>query len=432
MNFILADYIRDPLYRLAIWIILLQLLFIVGATLIAIFIRWIKPQIEAKLQREEKIARETLLELLSEEDDELEETKAIDLFHNLSIRSLITAFEQVVTRLGEIEQRRLRGSAIALGIENHAIKLCHSWWWWRRLEGALLLRSVGASTSEDYLVKMLNDKNPSVSFYSAWALARVSPVRGLHELISYIEREGGYLDTEDDKKKVKEEHDSIRLAFSQQVTLLKELQLEYLEAKELADLFERLSNPLKPVLIEALIQSGRGLALPIVRQGITADDIEVRIASFKAAATSKLSLTEAEVKLGLKDQIWPVRAQAVKVAAALRMINLIPNLCHCLSDGQWWVRHNSAQALVQLGAAGVEALSYVSQYSTDRFARDMAKLVLSDAIMGADPNILSTLDKQSTPSERLLAEESVILNPDANTGLHTAELSALSLSPYQK
>ena len=423
MYLLLSEYIRDPLYRLAIWIIVLQLLFIVGAACIAFAIQWLKPQIDAKREKEEQLARQTLLDLLYQSQEQLDKDVVLQLFNNLSIRSIITAFEQVVTRLGEIEQRRLRGSIIALGIESYAIKLCHSWWWWRRLEGVLLLRSVGAATSEEQLVYMLNDKKPNVAFYAAWALARVSPIRGLKELITYIEKANADMDSNDDTH--------IHLAFSQQVTLLKELQLEYLEHEELERLFEQVSTKLKPVLIEAIIQSGQGSALPIIRKGIHSQDVEVRIASFKAAVTSKLSLSEEEVRIGLTDPIWVVRAQAVKIVGALKMLNLIPLLCQCLADNQWWVRQNSAQALLQLGSSGAEALSYVAQFGEDRFARDISRLVLSDAIMSADSNIRSALDTQPLsplPESLLPGENSLVLDPNKSPSLLTAELTALSMN----
>ena len=424
MDFSLSTFIRDPLYRLATWIIILQLLLICGAACVAVMVRWIKPKLEAKRHRGESIARGVLLNFLSHREQVLEENEALELFDEVSIRAVITAFEQVVTRIGEVEQRRLRSSLIALGIETHALNLTRSWWWWRRLEGALLLRSVGAETSEVRLVEMLSDPHPSVSFYAAWALARVSPITGLRELIPYIETEGVQQLKKSSLKRVME----VRLSFSQQVTLLKELQLELLPERELEDLFERLSPTLKPVMIEALIQSGRGSALSIVRLGISSSDGEVRISSFKAAAISKLSLDEHEIKQGLIDPLWPVRAQAVKVVAARKLINLVPELCQCLTDEQWWVRHNSAQALVHLGSSGVEALSYVSSFSTDRFARDMSRLVLSEAIMTSDHEVMGALDTQRLsplPHVKSGDNESTRFDPASRSSLLTAELTAI-------
>ena len=67
------------------------------------------------------------------------------------------------------------------------------------------------------------------------------------------------------------------------------------------------SARLKPVMIEAVIESRHTLALPLVRDAIQNVEAEVRIAAF-AAATSRLGLTESELILD-EDEVWPVRAK---------------------------------------------------------------------------------------------------------------------------
>ena len=431
MDTLIFPYIRDPLYRFATWIIILQFGFIMSAALVAALIRWFKPRWSQKRQREESVARQAILNLLSNRGVNEEEATTRELFEAVSMRSIINAFEQLVTRVSEIEQRRLRSSLIALGIETYALSLTKSWLWWRRLEGVLLLRSVGTETSEDTLVELLIDQHPSVSFYAAWALSRVSPIRGLEELIPYIETETAHTPETFSFNKMKNRRDQLYLSFSQQVTLLKELQLEFLSAEELELIFERLSDSLKPVMIEALIQSGRGRALSIVRLGINSTNDEVRIASYKAAVTSKLSLSDEELSRGLTDPVWPVRAQAVKAVGALRALNLIPQVSRCLADEQWWVRSNSAYTLVQLGATGVEALSYASQFNSDRFARDISRLVLSEAIMASNPAAMSALDTQPIsplPQKSPRVQRLNYLQGDGRSVLLTTELTAITQS----
>ncbi len=422
MSLDLSLYIRDPLYRLAVWIIVAQFFFIAGAALIAGVIRWIKPKWDARREQEQSKARQSILKLLNADlDPKIEAEDAQRLLEEASLRSVINAFEQVVTRLGEVEQRQLRASSIALSIEKHALRLAKSWWWWRRFEGVLLLRSVGTESSEELLVRLLRDPHPTVSFYAAWALARVSPIRGLDELVHYIDIKGAYQT---------ETRSQLKLSFSQQVTLLKELKLQHLTQEELETLFDQLSPTLKPVMIEALIQSGRGQAIPMVRRGIHSSDMEVRVASYKAAATSRLSLTEAELKKGLKDPFWPVRAQAAKAVGVLRAINLVPHLCECLADSQWWVRNNSAHSLVQLGESGIEALSYISQFGEDRFARDIARLVLNEAIMSQDRTVMNALNSQPVRvlPKRSSTGEATVLKQERSSALLTTEITALGIN----
>ena len=409
MDTLLASYIHDPLYRLATWVIIIQILLIILAIVITIGLRWIRPQLIERKTRGEQHARDVILKILSAPQEDPDDRELLVLFEQVSIRSLISAYEQLVTRLGQVEKRALRGSMIALKIEIYALRLTHSFFSWRRLEGALLLRSVGASSAEERLIHLLGDSNANVAFYAAWALVRVSPKRGQHYILNYLDEEQG-------------------LSFSQRVHLMRELHLELLALPDLISLFKSLSNRLKSVIVEAIILSRHAVALPVVREAISAEDVEVRISAYKAAATSRLGLTEVELRQGIQDEAWPVRAQAVKAAGASKAINLIPILCGCLSDQEWWVRQNSARVLLQLGASGVEALSYVAHFGEDRFARDTARLMLSESNMYQSSMVMLSLDTQPMtprPAEKISAQASHILNPHLPHALLTAEITKL-------
>ena len=409
MDTLLASYIHDPLYRLATWVIIIQLLLIGLAIAITIFLRWVRPRLEERRGRGERHARNVILKILSAPQEDPDDRELLALFEEVSIRSLISAYEQLVTRLGQVEKRALRGSMIALKIEIYALKLTYSIFSWRRLEGALLLRSVGAASAEERLIQLLGDSNSNVAFYAAWALVRVSPKRGQHYIITYLDEEHG-------------------LSVSQRVHLMRELHLELLDFAELKPLFMSLSNRLKSVMVEAIILSRHSVALPVVREALNAEDVEVRISAYKAAAMSRLGLTENELRRGIQDEAWPVRAQAVKAVGASKSINLIPMLCGCLSDKEWWVRQNSARVLVQLGASGIEALSYVAHFGEDRFARDTARLMLSESNMYQSSKVMLSLDTQPMaprPADEISAQASHIINPHLPHALLTAEITKL-------
>jgi hypothetical protein len=209
---------------------------------------------------------------------------------------------------------------------------------------------------------------------------------------------------------------------------MRELHLELLDFTELKPLFMSLSNRLKSVMVEAIILSRHSVALPVVREALNAEDVEVRISAYKAAAISRLGLTENELRRGIQDEAWPVRAQAVKAVGASKSINLIPMLCGCLSDKEWWVRQNSARVLVQLGASGIEALSYVAHFGEDRFARDTARLMLSESNMYQSSKVMLSLDTQPMaprPADEISAQASHIINPHLPHALLTAEITKL-------
>lgn len=78
----------------------------------------------------------------------------------------------------------------------------------------------------------------------------------------------------------------------------------------------------------------------------------------------------------LSDSNWVIRAQAAKTLGDIKDERSIGALSEALTDSEWWVRHNAAQALVNLGNEGQSRLRYVASYSKDKFARDIATLVL--------------------------------------------------------
>jgi hypothetical protein len=49
-----------------------------------------------------------------------------------------------------------------------------------------------------------------------------------------------------------------------------------------------------------------------------------------------------------------------------------------LADPAWWVRHNAAQALYDIGERGIALLHAASDHHADRFARDISRQVLEE------------------------------------------------------
>ena len=111
------------------------------------------------------------------------------------------------------------------------------------------------------------------------------------------------------------------------------------------------------------------------------------------------------------------------------MHNLIPLLAQSLADQNWWVRQNTAWALTQLGEAGLEALGHVAHLSEDHFARDTARLALSEALMKSetDPGVyIDTL--HLTPAiPQTDGLSAVLLDPNHAHHLNTQELSSINL-----
>jgi len=70
---------------------------------------------------------------------------------------------------------------------------------------------------------------------------------------------------------------------------------------------------------------------------------------------------------------WEIRAQAARALGVLGGPSAIPSLLSLMADQVYEVRRNAAQGLIDLGHAGISAMTWLAEDATaDRFARDIA------------------------------------------------------------
>ncbi|GEM49889.1 HEAT repeat domain-containing protein [Deinococcus cellulosilyticus] len=103
-------------------------------------------------------------------------------------------------------------------------------------------------------------------------------------------------------------------------------------------------------------------------------DPDVRASSLKVLALrGVLPGVGSETVMGMvTDPVWFVRAQAVRASASLQDRRVLQVLYDGLADASWWVRHNSAVALMQRGPDGLHTLQNAQLHHHDPYARDMA------------------------------------------------------------
>ncbi|GGJ27456.1 HEAT repeat domain-containing protein [Deinococcus roseus] len=108
---------------------------------------------------------------------------------------------------------------------------------------------------------------------------------------------------------------------------------------------------------------------------------DIRASSLKVLSSMHQVPQEAvkDVYRLLDDPVWFVRAQAALACGLLKVPQVTTKLYDSLADEAWWVRHNSAQALSELGAEGQRALETAVLQHPDRYARDMASQYLQAA-----------------------------------------------------
>lgn len=109
-------------------------------------------------------------------------------------------------------------------------------------------------------------------------------------------------------------------------------------------------------------------------------DKEIRIAV--ARALGKLLIPESyDILLKFSaDKEWEVQAQAVKSLGKLKNLEALDTLSESLCSSNWHVRYNAGHSLAKLGAPGIRRLKKISKESIDRFASDMATMVLDNII----------------------------------------------------
>lgn len=123
---------------------------------------------------------------------------------------------------------------------------------------------------------------------------------------------------------------------------------------------DSLNNPDNAIRILSLHLLGElkdNQSIPnIVEKANLSENLEVRIAAYKALGTiADKSALDCLIQ-GLKDSAWQVRAQAARGLGLIGNEKAIEFLEHAMNDTKWWVRRNSAEALTKLGKKGEQVL----------------------------------------------------------------------------
>ena len=81
------------------------------------------------------------------------------------------------------------------------------------------------------------------------------------------------------------------------------------------------------------------------------------------------------------DPSWEVQAQALRSLGSLQDWQTVPILVKALFSPHWHVRYNAGYGLAAFGLVGILQLQEVSRQKEDRYAADMAAMVLDTVIL---------------------------------------------------
>jgi len=146
-----------------------------------------------------------------------------------------------------------------------------------------------------------------------------------------------------------------------------------------------LRKPLPPDKLALLIEMAGRLLLrdlyPDVVRFAGHPDKELRIRAARALGRL-LVASSSRTLCGLAaDREWEVQAQAIRSLGNLQDWRTVPILTKALFSPSWHVRYNAGYALAAFGLVGVLELQEISRQTADRYAADMATMVLDTVIL---------------------------------------------------
>lgn len=134
--------------------------------------------------------------------------------------------------------------------------------------------------------------------------------------------------------------------------------------------------PLRIAALVALSHLKDDAVLKTLLQLTSHDNQNLRAQAFVALARMEDPRAACVVEAGLKDPAWMVRLQSAVLAGKLKLAERIPELVTLLNDPEWWVRLRAAEALRDLGEAGMAALQEIR--ATPQEAGTIAGLILDE------------------------------------------------------
>ena len=276
---------------------------------------------------------------------------------------------EISEKLDQTAQKKLNILIATLPLEKRALSELTSKRWEKRLHAAERLGYIAEDSALPQLMMALRDPAISVRYAAARSLVRL----GCHDAVVPIIQ-------------------SLDLPGEISQRRIIEILIGLREAS-IEPILGILKNPSSPhsflsiaSRLAGMLKNGR--CLPYLQKLLRHEDPNVRLNSVRALASigDHISI-EPISKLG-EDPSWEVRNSVMHALGKLGAQDQIPVLLQGLSDQEWWVRYNAAQALYHLGDEGIKALQNSVEHHVDGYGREMSAQILQkhgiwDVSMGA-------------------------------------------------
>lgn len=227
-----------------------------------------------------------------------------------------------------------------------------------RLLGVLVSGHLRDVSAWDTIMQMTAAPDSATSLQALWALVQIDADKAMRDLMPVVLRRGDW-------------------ALSQVANILQDVQDTC--ARYLSDALMQLDTG---SLVRALqLAEAVRVAIPVAQLAtlLHGDNAELIIAALRLTQDPVLL---DDVRRLLAHPDWRVRVQASKALGRIGDRSDIARLRSMLGDTQWWVRYRAAQALLALPFLQAGEMDALVTATTDRFAADMLKHVLSERAAG--------------------------------------------------
>ena len=273
--------------------------------------------------------------------------------------SAVDAFETVVINIKGTKKERMQDAVKELGLLGYIKRGVKNVPPWRRMKACHTIGILGSDLDAPLLMEKLNDSNPKVVSSAIIALGELRNKNTIGALLDLYNR----------------------CTLSQ----------TWLIAAILPFFGHQVYEYIKPILLQQELQPSRLILLVRVLSEFKltdslevlqkmykeSDSLDLRISSLLAIGKINDLFAVKTIIDALSDSDWQVRAVACNLIGEMAIKGASDRLVSLLTDESWYVRKNSAAALVRLGKIGIMGL-FMALNSDDRYARDMVVQTLQE------------------------------------------------------
>jgi hypothetical protein len=227
--------------------------------------------------------------------------------------------------------------------------------WHQRFDATLCYAYGFEPKDENNLIKLLNDPSVLIAINAAEIIIKFNHPRLINEMISI---------------------------FSKGRRLQQSLTIESISKKNSnisPIIFERLQNEqdlyTKVFCYRLLSKFTQPTITPCIKADLTYDSVDLKIAILAYLRNCEDSRKDELIYSLAHDPHWEVGAAVAKALGMFQTQTSLELLTEMLRSADWWVRHNAAISLYQLGKQGIKILKEQS-VDEDKFAYETAQAVL--------------------------------------------------------